>query len=231
MRAGLDFSQLVTFDDGAPDGDISWALYRLDGTEITSGMVTPAANAVSAVILVDGAFNLFAGGNLREMRELTWAYTTGGQTRSGSADYAIEGKVPFPVSPSGVREKLGVTAKELPDEETDLIGAYWELGSISSDTALAAYANLETADAYRIADGIEALAALEVLDTLQVRIAKMESSGTNEFQRGAIDWEMLRGRLGSLVSRATDILEPANAGGATGGSLFVLATISDDFSG
>ncbi|SKB62349.1 hypothetical protein [Sphingopyxis flava] len=228
MRAGLDFSQLVTFDDGAPDGDISWALYRLDGTEVATGAITPEDGAVSAVLVVAGTYNQLSTGTLRNVRELAWTYTVGGDIRSGRVEYTVEGRVPFPVSPRGAREKLGVGPQDLPDDEVDLIGAYWEMGSLGPVTA---YENLETAEAHLIADGIEALAALAVLDTLQIRIAKMESSGTNEYQRGSIDWDKLRAKLQAQVARATDLLNPTEAGGAGGGPLFVLATISDDFSG
>lgn len=228
MRAGLDFSQLVTFDDGAPDGDISWALYRLNGTEIAAGTVTPEAGAVSAIILVPGAYNELSVGTLRNTRTLEWIYTVGGDLRSGIKRYEIEGQVPFPVSPRGAREKLGVGPQDLPDDEVDLIGAYWEMSSLGP---VATYENVETAEAHLVADGIEALAALAVLDTMQIRIAKMESSGTNEYQRGSIDWEKLRAKLQALVSRATDLLNPGTAGGQGGGALFMVATISDDFSG
>jgi len=231
MRAGLDFSQLVTFDDGAPDGDISWALYRLDGTEVAAGAVTPEDGAVSAALVVAGTHNQLAAGTLRNIRELVWTYTVGGDIRSGRVEYSIEGRVPFPASARGTREKLGLSPQEFPDDEVDLIGAYWELLSIAPPTAVATYENLETADAHLIADAIEALAGLAVLDTLQVRLAKMESSGTNEYQRGSIDWDKLRAKLQALVARATDLLNPTEAGGAGGGPLFVLATISDDFSG
>src|SRR3546814_3773949 len=77
MRAGLDFTHLVTFDDGAPDGDILWALYSLGGAEIATGSVTPAVDAVSAIITVGGAHNQLAGESLRSIRELVMSYAVG----------------------------------------------------------------------------------------------------------------------------------------------------------
>src|SRR3546814_17448998 len=85
---------------------------------------------------------------------------------------------------------------------------------------LGAYENVETATSYVVANGIEALAGLAVLDTLQVRVAKMESSGTNEYQRFTIDWDLLRNKLQGLVSKATDLLDPTTAAGAGGGAIF-----------
>src|SRR3546814_13210330 len=109
MRAGLDFTHLVTFDDGAPDGDILWALYSLGGAEIATGSVTPAVDAVSAIITVGGAHNQLAGESLRSIRELVMSYAVGGVSRTEVVEYVIEGRVPFAVSARGVREKLGVS--------------------------------------------------------------------------------------------------------------------------
>src|SRR3546814_17121384 len=108
------------------------------------------------------------------------SYAVGGVSRTEVVEYVIEGRVPLAVSARGVREKLGVSPQDLPDEEIDLVGAYWEMQSLAD---LGAYENVETSTSYVVANGIEALAGLAVLDTLQVRVATMESSGTNEYQR------------------------------------------------
>lgn len=228
MRAGLDFNHLVTFEDGAPTGNISWALHRLDGTEIAAGAVVPGTGAVSAVITVPAVNNQLSAGALRNLRELAWSYPTATGVRLGMIEYTIEGRVPLPSSAAGVREKLGVSATDLPDEDIDLLGAYWELQTKGD---IASFENLETAEAQIVASGLEALAALAVLDTLQIRIAQRESSGTNEYARGKIDWEALRAKLQSTIDKATDLINPSEAGFAGYGAIFVLATGPDDFTG
>src|SRR3546814_7034791 len=79
-----------------------------------------------------------------------------------------------------------VSPQDLPDEEIDLVGAYWEMQSLAD---LGAYENVETSTSYVVANGIEALAGLAVLDTLQVRVAKMESSGTNRSEERRVGKE------------------------------------------
>src|SRR3546814_7483645 len=69
------------------------------------------------------------------------SYAVGGVSRTEVVEYVIEGRVPFAVSARGVREKLGVSPQDLPDEEIDLVGAYWELQSLAD---LGAYENVET---------------------------------------------------------------------------------------
>lgn len=217
MRAGQEFKHLVTFENGAPTGSIAWALYSLDDTEITSGTVVPGPGAVSAEIVVAAAYNQLSAGTLRNLRRLEWTY----DSTIGAFEYTIEGRVPLPVSPRGAREKIGVTPQELPDDDIDLINAYWQMQRLAD---ISSYEGIETADAHRIADGIEALAALAVLDTLQVRIAQTESSGTNEFQRFKIDWEKLRAQLRGQVDAAVETAAPA---GTTAVGGFLIATPAD----
>src|SRR3546814_8851386 len=90
------------------------------------------------------------------------SYAVGGVSRTEVVEYVIEGRVPLAVSARGVREKLGVSPQDLPDEEIDLVGAYWEMQSLAD---LGAYENVETSTSYVVANGIEALAGLAVLDT------------------------------------------------------------------
>src|SRR3546814_19551276 len=125
MLAGLVCTHLVTVDEGAPDGDILLALYSLGGAEMATGSVTPAVDAVSAIITVGGAHNQLAGEYMRSIRELVMSYAVGGVSRTEVVEYVIEGRVPFAVSARGVREKLGVSPQDLPEQEIDKIGRAW----------------------------------------------------------------------------------------------------------
>src|SRR3546814_15120914 len=117
MRAGLDFTHLVTFDDGAPDGDILWALYSLGGAEIATGSVTPAVDAVSAIITVGGAHNQLAGESLRSIRELVMSYAVRWVSRTEVVEYVIEGRVPFAFCSRCGRENVGLRPQSLPYAE------------------------------------------------------------------------------------------------------------------
>ena len=138
-------------------------------------------------------------------RELSWSYLSGGATVSGSARWTLEGAIPFGAREDGVRQKLGLdNSADLPDSEIPLMKGYLKFQSLMGASALTA---LETTTDYNqvlIIDAIEASAALYLLPTLQIRVAKTETSGTNTYTRQNIDWEMLEARLQSYVSEAVE---------------------------
>lgn len=230
MIDGLPYSRLVSFDDGAPDGAINWVLRDVAGTQIATGTFTPPVGAVSASINVPAANNTRAGGApLRITRVLTWSYLTGGATRAGRERYFVEGSIPFPVSEDGVRNLLGAPSHNLTGDEIDLIGAYWRIEDEAGAANLLTFASTDGPSATVIARGIEASAALEVLLTMPARLAQKESSGTDTFQRGLVDWALLQTRLEQLVRTAVSLVN-AQLEFDTG-SIFVLTNPVDRFTG
>ena len=80
-----------------------------------------------------------------------------------------------------------------------------------------------------IRHGIEALAALTLLPTMPLRIAQKESSGTDQYTRGRIDWAAIDDQLRAHIDEALEVLEPPGTAGASG--LFVVARVADRFVG
>jgi hypothetical protein len=206
MRAGTALTQLIEFSEGFPDGDISWGLLDASGNPLANGAVTPEADSASAVIMVPALDNdIVEAGALFAYRELSWSYTVGGLMQNGRRRYRLEAFLPLGVSEDGVRRKLGVESHELEDEKIDLVTAYSsfretvtaaKLDAVTNQTALAA------------CDGIEALAALNLLPTLQISLAAKESSGTNQFQRTKIDWDRLRAHLETILANGYAAVNP-----------------------
>src|SRR5690242_17086046 len=102
MRAATALTQLVEFTDGQPDADITWELLDGRGQQVATDAVTPAADAVSAIITVTAAQNSLEAGVLAEPRELSWAYTVGGLVHTGRRRYRLEAFLPLGVAPDGV---------------------------------------------------------------------------------------------------------------------------------
>lgn len=207
LWAGSPFAHLIKFESGAPTGAISYTLYGNDGTTVLdSGTVTPPAGAVSHLLIVSGDDNTVAT-DLFESRTLTYNYATATTVVSGRVPYRVVKALPFPVSEEGVRQKLGVADHELDDSAIDLVLAYAEL---NAEIPLAGYSASGDRGALLALHAIEALAALHVLPTLQLAAAKMESSGTNEYQRfGLIDWDQLRADLLGHISRLREFDDPS----------------------
>lgn len=219
MRAGQDLvytAALTTSADGL--AALTWTL--VDGAEatVTSGSVIPEAGAISVDITVLATHNTLLPGAMLGDRELSWQF-------EGDYDlhrYRLEASIPFGVSPEGVRQKLGLSAADLSDAEIPLLKAYLTFQSRVGSTLLAAVTDDLTI--LTVTDAIEAGAALAVLPTLQVRVAEKESSGTNQFARGSIDWAALAGVLAALVSEGEGLVNPALEVASSGVSLLQLVT-------
>jgi hypothetical protein len=227
LRSGNAASFLVEFPSGAPDGNLSWTLLGPDGTLLTSGSINTPDNAVSEQIVVPGQYNTLPAGELTSYRDLTWTYSKGGAIINGEERYTLQGRVPYGATPQGVRNKLGVDPHDLPDDEIDLVKAYYDYGVLVARTAFPDVITVPQQD-IRIRDAIEALAALVLVPSMQVRIASKESSGTDTFQRQKIDWALLADNLNAIVVGGALILDPAFDETAGFGAVFILASPTTD---
>jgi hypothetical protein len=206
MRAGQALTQLVEFTDGFPDGNITWELLNGTGSQVTNGTVTPAPSAVSSVIAVAAVDNgIIEAGALSEPRELHWSYTVAGLLKSGRLRYRLDAFLPLGVSEGGVRNKLGLETHELEDEAIDLVGAYSRFRDQVTAAALDAAAG---SAALKARDAIEATAAIGQIPALQVKLAAKQSSGTDQFQREKIDWNMIRGQLDQYIAEGIAAVNP-----------------------
>lgn len=231
MRAGFPYSHHILFESETPTGDLTWYLKDASDTQIATGTITPAPGSTSTLITVPAANNELAAGVLRSTRELIWQYPTSQGLHLGSVRYKLDGSIPFPVSHDGARNKIGVPTDAISDEELDLVTAYWDFEDMVTADALNPFRNTEGRDAFRIAEAIEAMAALSILSTLSIRIAQRESSGTNEYVRGEIDWRMIEDKLRAIIETGRLTVQPGAAADADYGSLFIVATGPDRLTG
>lgn len=226
VRNNTASSFLVEFPSGNPDGNITWRLYDENGVLLVTDTFTPAAADISAVITVDPEYNLLDG-VLSGYRDLRWSYIVGSLTINGEVRYNIEAAAPWGASPSGVRNKLGIAPHELPDDEISLIRAYYNFATMVSPTNPILFA--PTAEQrLRLADAVEAMAALNALPTLQIRLASKESSGTDTFHRQEVDYATLEARLLAIVSEGAVIIVPSFDVTAGFGAVFILAPPAAD---
>lgn len=204
MRAGLPLTYTIEFASGIPDANVVWRLTDGAGVLIATNSIIPPPGSVSVNIQISPVNNLVPEGQLHAFRELQWEYQVGGVFHTGVHQYTLIARLPYGVSPEGVRKKLGVESHELEDDEIDLLGAYLRFESNVTPGSLAAYVGTT----YPITHAIEAQAALDILPTLQVRLANKETSGTNAFQRQSIDWELLASHLMGTISEGLLLVDP-----------------------
>lgn len=224
LRAGLSATHLVTFASGHPDGDVTWQVLADDGSVIDTGVITPAVDAVSVNIPLSSVVTTLPGGELTAPLDVVWSYAVAGSIVNGESRYTIEARLPLGISSDGVRRKLGVSVSELPDSEISLVGAYLQFVEIAGPPIVG------TSPLYdlRVQNAVEALAALILVPTMPIRIAASESSGTNEFKRQTINWDVVAADLQTLIDAGLVAVDPTYDPFALEGALFLLATPSTD---
>ncbi len=209
--AGSPFAHELDFSTGLPTGAVVYSVLGNDNLPVSGYeaiSVYPPAGALSLLIIVPGTINTVST-PLFETRTLSWTYPTEHGVENGRKRYRVVRDIVFPVTPEGVRAKLGIEDHELPDERIDLLSAYATLSNGYEAGALDAYATAGDSTTLLIADAIEAMAGLEVVSSLQLAVARKESSGTNSYERFAnMDWDSLRAQLYSYIGRLNDILVP-----------------------
>jgi hypothetical protein len=225
------FSYLVEFDTGSPLGVFSYSLYDDDNNPvagINNVEITPVPGAVSVLIQIPIQANTLTK-PLFEGRTISWFYTTQLGAVNGSYAYTIRRKVPFPATTEGVRTKLGIDNTEMPDDRIDLLTSYVEFDSAFAG-GLGPYTMSGDIMALKITNAIEAIAALKLLPSLQLSLAKRLTSGTNEYERFAkIDWEIIKANLEQIVYDVTVLIDPVQVFSA--GSIFELSIRTDPFTG
>lgn len=233
-RENTPFTHVVEFASGSPTGAFSYSVRDEDG-QIVGGLenvVIPISiGQISARIDVPSSANVVSK-PVFESRTILWTYPTGSGTVNGSYNYILQRSIPFPASPEGVRQLLGVTEKELPDERIDVLGAYLSFRKplTNPDAALLPYTTSGDADSYTITRAIEAVAALELLPTLQLSLARRFDSGTNSYERwNRIDWDALEAKLTGMVYGATIMVDPLLE--LVIDPIFVLSTRTDPLTG
>lgn len=201
MLEGSPFAHEVDFSTGLPTGAVVYSVLGNDNKPIAGyegRTVTPTAGAMSITLLVPSSVNI-CNKPLFEVRTLTWTYVTASGVVTGRTRYRIEKLIPFPVTEEGVRAKLGVEEHEVEDNAIDLLMAY---ASLTDQFDLSPYENQGSYSSLIVLNAIEAQAALDVLPSLQLAVAKSEDSGTNKYQRfTTVDWSGLADSLSQSVSR------------------------------
>lgn len=233
LESNTLFSHLVEFTSGAPTGVFSYSLFNEDG-DIVGGIedetISLSPGAVSVVIDIPASANTVAK-PVFERRTIVWEYDTTSGTVADNYSYSLRRAVPFPVTTEGVRALLGISEVEIPDYRIDLMAAYLAYTSMfEDDSVLTPYETTGDYTAFKITRGIEALAALYLLPTLQLALAKRKDSGTNQYERwNKIDWFELRGSLDNIVTESVILVDPTLEFDFI--PIFTLAIRTDPFTG
>lgn len=210
-------SVTYTVRDGAGQpitGLIDVAVTTDDATTSIEITVLAAKNAITADI---------------EQRTVTVKFVSGGAGRRIQIIYKLTDWLNMSATPGDVRSVIGCNGSELADQDIDLVLAYFQSDALLGGTILAdelAGGGLASLNANRI---IILRAALQVIPSLQLRIAQSETNGVVKYNRIAkLDFAALQaalaGQLADLIADLTGI--PVSVG-----SLFILSSGLDPITG
>lgn len=207
LEAGKKLRHLVQFSSGQPTSDLTYTLYNQDGDVVLSE-TTP---------IIDGqlsyTINIPAGSNtltkpLFEQMTLEWEYDTAIEAVTDSYSYVLHAAIGFPVSTDGVRNMLGVSVDEVPDNDINLFQGYLSfIQLVGEDADLETYRASGDLNSFKVARSIEAATALALLPTLQLRLPKKYDSGTSSYERWTtIDWEGLYSEISSVLVAGAEVV-------------------------
>lgn len=208
MRVGTEFNHLLVFDKGQPTSRLSFSLSNQSGDVVYSSDEEIADGQVSIVIHIPAQFNTLTD-RLFEKMVLSWSYTTEARFITESLNYRLEAEIPFPVDPDSVRNMIGVSNIELPDSEIELFSAYLTfLNTLGPNVDLSEFENGGDLNSYKITKSIEAMAALAIFPTLQIRLPRSYDSGTSGYERwNNIDWQALRDSLDQNIRNGLGVVD------------------------
>lgn len=208
LEAGKKFRHLVQFSSGQPTSDLTYTLYNQNGDVVLTETVPVSVGQVSYLITIPAGSNSLSK-PLFEQMTLEWEYTTATEAVDDQVTYMIHTPIGFPVSAKGVRDLLGVDADELPDNEISLFEAYLGMVDLAGEDTDLTLFDTGDLDSFKIGRAIEALAALAVFPTLQIRLPRKYDSGTSSYERwNNINWEALESSLTGVVNSALLVLDP-----------------------
>lgn len=209
QQAGKKFRHLVQFLSGEPTSDLTYTLYRQDGSAVLTETAPISQGQLSYLITIPAGSNSLLE-PLFEPMTLEWEYTTATEAVDDSLTYVIHAPIGFSATTEGVRALLGVNDEELEDREIRLFEGYMAFRRyIGEDVDLATYETDGSFDGYQLTKAIEAATALTILPTLQVRLPRKYDSGTSAYERwNNIDWATLRAELESHLTVALELVDP-----------------------
>lgn len=141
----------------------------------------------------------------REPRHVHVMFAVNGKPRTHAGSYILIDFLNHYVTESDVRGWLGVTPSELPDSDIDLVKAYYAVKNDNSLANIDLTATLARGDqtAFAANEAIRMQAALQVLPSLENRIAQVEKADMLTFQRmNKLDINALRRRTAAHYAQA-----------------------------
>lgn len=191
-------------------GSVSYYLYDQTGSLIRGPVaIVTFAGSTGVNVPLTGTDHTVSGGRRFEKRRVVVVWTSNGESFNHRFTYRVIPLLNYTASEADVRSLLGLSEDELPNEEIDLLTAYFsvesQLTAVVLEGALASGTSVElSANALIVVE-----AAIASLPSLQTRTPMVQADGTKRWERFRTppNWELLRqqlsGRRSDLVAEVT----------------------------
>lgn len=162
-----------------------------------------------------------------ENRYLIVQFDYAGRRYYTRADYRLTDFLMHSVTPDRVRGLLGVTDRELSDDNIDLVKAYYDTSEIIDPVT--DFATALQDDTIAANDAIACSAALAAIPGLQLAIAGEEGTDSSNYKRiASIDFDKLANHLSLRFAQATQVVTGVTN---TATTLGVFTTSTDPITG
>lgn len=210
-NATLRVAFMFQGDYEIPDlGSVTYTLYDTTGTPVVGFInvaIVTLATSTSYQLQLAAAQNALGVGNLFETRTVVVSYTVNGDGRTLRYSYRIIPFIPMTVTEDDARKLLGVAQNELPDENIDLVEAYFKCCDDTTQAALNAALISSTTLSFHANEMIAAKALLKSIPMMQMRVMAQEHSGTDVMQRyPTFDFDRMLRLAASLYADAKALI-------------------------
>jgi hypothetical protein len=210
-----------------PDpGSVRVTIRDNDGVTIQdwSRVVQPDPVSTTFSLVVPAAVNDLSSGNALESRYVRLEYAYEGKAYGKNVSYRLTPFLPIQATPAGVRNRLGATETEMPDETIDIHEAYYKLLPGYPEILPAA---LKAKDGSCISanNAIEIKAALELMPGISSKILQSETQDNGTYARMKVNFERLQALLENQLIEELRMMVEVSSGLITavgGGTLMVL---------
>jgi hypothetical protein len=198
---GLSILLLQGGEPVVPDaGSLQWELRGQNGA-ILSPRTTQACTETSVLVTINASHNAIT--LPFEKRTVAVYWTINGFPMVNRVSYRLTAFLNHTITEDDVRNFVGLEADALPDEDVDIIQAYFDCSALLGDATLLPNALINGGDNERAANrAIQAQSVLNLMPSLQARFLAREADGQRQIENLPIDLADLEHRASDQLTRA-----------------------------
>lgn len=170
-----------------PDtGSVTYSVWDHSGAPIVGLVDLPLSTGPTTFqyeITISAIYNTISSGRIFSRRTLVISYLKNGATAGITQTYRLVPNMNYTVSPRDIRAFIGINTNELPDEDIDLMATYLMVNNDFGGTYLQNALVSGTISEVYANDAIAMRTVMEVIPSLQARVAQSEKNGVMGYER------------------------------------------------